>query len=80
MVLKFLLRYFANNEYLIHKLSESYPIRRAAQFTVFMFTRSKEILEILNSQNLKNFPKRLKQELKEEFRRAKEERNEGQKK
>ncbi|XP_067138352.1 protein NCBP2AS2 homolog [Centruroides vittatus] len=90
MVLKFLLRYFANNEQLIQRLSESYPIRRAAQITIFMFARSKELFEIFNSRNfrdisnlkqtsqrLRDFPKRLKHELKEGFRQANEEQKKG---
>lgn len=36
-----LLRYIANNEKLVHALSESYIIRRAAQITVAAFHRGK---------------------------------------
>lgn len=36
-----LLRYLANNEELVYKLSESKPVRRAAQLTVSLFHRSK---------------------------------------
>lgn len=43
MVLRFLLRYFANNEQLVQRLSESYPIRRAAQLLVAAFLRSKHM-------------------------------------
>uniref|UniRef100_T1JKN7 Uncharacterized protein n=1 Tax=Strigamia maritima TaxID=126957 RepID=T1JKN7_STRMM len=41
MVLRFLIRYIANNEQLIEKLSQSYPIRRAAQLTAYLFTKGK---------------------------------------
>lgn len=36
-----LLRYLANNEQLVYKLSESKPVRRAAQLTVSLYHRSK---------------------------------------
>ncbi|GAB0089929.1 Protein NCBP2AS2 [Sergentomyia squamirostris] len=39
------MRYLANNEQLIQRLSESYPIRRAAQLTLYAFYRSKMIAE-----------------------------------
>lgn len=45
MVLRFLMRYFANNEQLVQKLSESYPVRRAAQLAVAVFFRSKNLAE-----------------------------------
>lgn len=43
MVLGFLMRYFANNEQLVSRMAESYPIRRAAQLLVAAFLRSKNI-------------------------------------
>lgn len=45
MVLRFLMRYFANNEQLVQKLSESYPVRRAAQIAISIFFRSKNLAE-----------------------------------
>ncbi|XP_059620113.1 protein NCBP2AS2 homolog [Phlebotomus argentipes] len=45
MVLRLLMRYLANNEQLIQRLSESYAIRRAAQLTLYAFQRSKMIAE-----------------------------------
>uniref|UniRef100_A0A1L8DCR1 Uncharacterized protein n=1 Tax=Nyssomyia neivai TaxID=330878 RepID=A0A1L8DCR1_9DIPT len=45
MVLRLLMRYLANNEQLVQRLSESYPIRRAAQLTLYAFYRSKMIVE-----------------------------------
>ncbi|CAF4710853.1 unnamed protein product [Rotaria socialis] len=37
-----LLRYLSNNEELIRRLSESYPIRRAAQLAAYYFHASKD--------------------------------------
>lgn len=45
MVFRFLLRFFSNHPQLIDRLAESYPMRRAAQLTVYIFHRSKTILE-----------------------------------
>lgn len=36
------MRYLTNNEELIRRLSESYPIRRAAQLTAYFFNVSKD--------------------------------------
>jgi len=45
MVFRFILRYLANNEQLINRMAESYPVRRAAQLTIYLFQRSKAIME-----------------------------------
>ncbi|CAF0758115.1 unnamed protein product [Adineta ricciae] len=37
-----LMRYLTNNEELIRRLSESYPIRRAAQLTAYFFNVGKD--------------------------------------
>jgi len=37
-----LMHYLSNNEELIRRLSESYPIRRAAQLTAYFFNVSKD--------------------------------------
>jgi hypothetical protein len=37
-----LLHYLSNNEELVRRLSESYPIRRAAQLTAYFFNVSKD--------------------------------------
>ncbi|CAF3252833.1 unnamed protein product [Rotaria socialis] len=37
-----LIRYLSNNEELIRRLSESYPIRRAAQLAAYYFHASKD--------------------------------------
>ncbi|KAJ8927444.1 hypothetical protein NQ314_020114 [Rhamnusium bicolor] len=45
MVLRFLIRILANNEQLVQRLSESYPMRRAAQFVVRVMYSSKDFIE-----------------------------------
>lgn len=45
MPLRAVLRYLLNNEQLIQKMAESYPIRRAAQLTAYLFHRGKELGE-----------------------------------
>ncbi|KAG4078908.1 hypothetical protein HA402_007458 [Bradysia odoriphaga] len=72
MVLRFLLRYFANNEQLVQRLSESYPIRRAAQLLVAAFLRSKNVAEQrgindLSPDKLRRILTQFKTNLKEEI-------------
>lgn len=72
MVLRFLLRYFANNEQLVQRLSESYPVRRAAQLLVAAFLRSKNVAEQrgisdLSPEKLRRFFQQFKTNLKEEI-------------
>lgn len=45
MVFRFLMRYLANNEQLINRMAESYPMRRAAQLVVSIMYRAKHIAE-----------------------------------
>lgn len=45
MVLRFLFRRLASNEELVQRLSESYPVRRAAQLSLYFFYRGKSIAE-----------------------------------
>ncbi|XP_046565119.1 protein NCBP2AS2 homolog [Haliotis rubra] len=42
MPLRALLRYLMQNEQVVQKLAESYPIRRAAQLTAYMLHRGRE--------------------------------------
>lgn len=42
MPLRALLKYLADNERLVQRIAESYPVRRAAQLAVSMFYRGKE--------------------------------------
>lgn len=43
MVLRILMRYLANNEQLINRMAESYPMRRAAQIVVSLMYRAKDL-------------------------------------
>lgn len=45
MVFRFLLRYLLHNERLVQRLSESYPVRRAAQLVVLFFNHGKSLAE-----------------------------------
>lgn len=45
MVVRMLLRFLANNEQLVQKLSDSYIMRRAAQMCVSAFYRTKTLAE-----------------------------------
>jgi hypothetical protein len=68
MVFRFLLRYLANNPKFIDKLSESYPMRRAAQLTVYLFQRSKSVLEEREiKQKAIRFKDKFSEELKKEW-------------
>lgn len=72
MVLRLLIRYFANNEQLVQRLSESYPVRRSAQLLVAAFLRSKNAAEQrgindLSPEKLTRFFKQFKTNLKEEI-------------
>lgn len=67
MVLKFLIRYFMNNEQMVNKLAESYPVRRLAQICVSIFLQGKNNLrsEKLDSESLKKFAAKLKKQLED---------------
>lgn len=45
MVFRLLMRILANNEHLVQKLSESYPMRRAAQVVVRIMYSGKNFIE-----------------------------------
>lgn len=45
MVLGMLLRYLANNEQLVQRMSESFVMRRAAQLCIAAFYRGKAVAE-----------------------------------
>lgn len=77
MVFRFIFRYLSNNEKLIERLSESYPIRRAAQITVEFMNRGKQITETETVKNiskfdLKSFLQRFSKNVKEEIQDAKD--------
>ncbi|XP_019879183.1 protein NCBP2AS2 homolog [Aethina tumida] len=45
MVFRFIIRILANNEQLVQRLSESYPMRKAAQLVVRAFFSGKNFIE-----------------------------------
>ena len=49
MVFRMLFRYLANNEHLIQKLADSYPVRRAAQLAISVFYKSKNLTDQYSS-------------------------------
>ncbi|KAJ8722948.1 hypothetical protein PYW07_004128 [Mythimna separata] len=55
MPLRALFRYLANNEHLVQKIAESYPVRRAAQLAVSVFFRGKAKIEELDPQQVNKF-------------------------
>lgn len=78
MVLRLLMRYFANNEQLVQRLSESYPVRRAAQMVVSVFYRGKIMAEEkglheLTPQRFRNLFRSFKEDVQKEIEAAKEE-------
>ena len=78
MVFRFILRYLANNEQLVQKLSESYFMRSAARFVVSLFNRGKLAVEEkglnekLSTEELKKVAQQFANNFKEELRRARE--------
>lgn len=78
-MIRFLMRYLANNEQLINRLAESYPMRRAAQMTVSLFYRGKVIAERHNlhenmtPEKFKSFMQSFRNNLKQEIEAAKKE-------
>lgn len=76
MVLRFLFQKLLNNEQLVQRLSESYPIRRAAQLTLLLFYRGKSIAErqdVIKPHRFRAFFKNLNSNFKEEIEAAKRE-------
>lgn len=71
MVLRYLLHRLINNPQLIERLSESYPIRRAAQLTAYALQQGKEAIkeaaEGEATKRLNQFSKNFTQEVKEGF-------------
>lgn len=75
-----LFRYLANNQQLIDKLAESYPMRRAAQFGAYFFFRGQalrqETFQKLKDSDakthLESFSKTFADELREGFRKLKD--------
>lgn len=78
MVLRILMRYFANNEQLVQRMADSYPMRRAAQLLIAAFYKSKNIAEErglndMTPERFRAFFRSFKTNLKQEIEGAKEE-------
>lgn len=77
MVIRFILRYLANNDQLVQKLSESYPVQSTARLLVRLFNRTKSIAEEhdlkekLSPERVKGFAKKFSNNVKEEYDQAK---------
>jgi len=72
MVLRNIFNYFINNPQAIDKLAESYPIRRAAQLTLYAYKKGKTVGEGIvqdglqnGSQKLGSFSRRFQQEIEQ---------------
>lgn len=74
MVFRFIIRYLANNEQLVNRLADSYPVRKAARFVVYFFTRTKSLVESelatgkykdINLSNMRNLAEKLETHLKQ---------------
>jgi hypothetical protein len=67
MVLRFIFRYLANNEHIVSRLAESYPVRRAAQLVVYLFTRGQQAASNpqFSVERLRSFTARLRAELQD---------------
>lgn len=74
MVFRFIIRYLANNEQLVNRLADSYPVRKAARFVVYLFTRTKSLVESelatgkykdINLSNMRNLAEKLENQLKQ---------------
>lgn len=78
MVLRYLLHRLINNPQLIEKLSESYPIRRAAQITAYALQQGKETIkeaaETEASKRVSQFSRNFTQEVKEGFKKIEDQR------
>uniref|UniRef100_A0A1L8ECN4 Uncharacterized protein n=1 Tax=Haematobia irritans TaxID=7368 RepID=A0A1L8ECN4_HAEIR len=78
MVFRILMRYLANNEQLINRMAESYPMRRAAQIVVSLMYRAKDIahetkLNEITPERFKSFMNLFKTNVKQEIEGVKEE-------
>lgn len=87
-MLRALLRYFASNEKLVERLSDSYLMRRAAQMAVSVFYRAKSIAQEAKEERIKDmtpekfrsFLDKFQNNVREEIEKAKNELNEKSKK
>lgn len=68
MPLRALFRYLANNDHLVQRIAESYPVRRAAQLAVSIFYKGKVKLEDIDPQkvsSLISFLRKFRQNMRE---------------
>lgn len=80
-MIRALLRYFANSDKLVERLSDSYLMRRIAQMAVSVFYRAKSIaqeaseerIKDMSPQKFRTFLDKFQQNVKEEIRKAKNE-------
>lgn len=86
MVLRVLMRYLANNEQLIQRLADSYPMRRAAQLLVSAYYRGRTMAQEqklieMTPERFKRMMETFRQDVKKELEQAKEDlkRREGRK-
>ncbi|KAH8371208.1 hypothetical protein KR093_006544 [Drosophila rubida] len=72
MVFRLLMRYLANNEQLIQRMADSYPMRRAAQLVVSLMYRTKSLareqgLHEMTPERFKSFVNMFKNNVKQEI-------------
>ncbi|KAH8299786.1 hypothetical protein KR044_005945 [Drosophila immigrans] len=72
MVFRILMRYLANNEQLIQRMADSYPMRRAAQVVVSLMYRTKSLareqgLHEMTPERFKSFVNMFKNNVKQEI-------------
>lgn len=78
MVFRILMQLISNNEKLIQQLSESYPVRRAAQLVVLFFHRGKGLIEDqklnekLTPEQFRSFINRFARNMRDEMKRVQE--------
>ncbi|CRK88470.1 CLUMA_CG002229, isoform A [Clunio marinus] len=80
-MIRTLLRYLANNEKLVERLSDSYLMRRAAQMAVSVFYRAKSVaqeateerIKDMSPQKFRSFIDKFQNNVKEELEKAKNE-------
>lgn len=82
MVFRILFRYLANNEQLVQRLSESYPVRRAAQMLVAGFYKSKNLaqqhqLDTITPERFRSFVNSFKKNVQEGIQDARRELKKG---
>ncbi|KAH8290296.1 hypothetical protein KR054_001677 [Drosophila jambulina] len=80
MVFRLLMRYLANNEQLIQRMAESYPMRRAAQLAVALMYRTKSLareqgLHEMTPERFKSFVNMFKTNVRQELEGVKKELN-----